>query len=75
MTLSDEDRAEIERIRSEHPRRWPEEGDDGEACFEAGLRAGMERAAKVCDENGKRAEDDFPGWCEGCAADIREAAK
>ena len=65
MTLSDEDRAACFRALGTYTLAnapWVYEG-----CYEAGLRAGMERAAKIVD--GYAADD------PNIAAAIREAAK
>lgn len=74
MTLTDEDRAMFKRIadRTTATGAAPESVKAAllkdyiaELAYEAGLRAGMERAAKICEAASEK----------GVAYDIREAAK
>ncbi len=64
MVLTDEDRAEIKALRY----GWMKDStkfhpDYDEAQFLAGMRAGLERAAKVVDDLMMFNEDDPGGSC------------
>jgi hypothetical protein len=78
MTLTDEDRDNIERAKD----YWSRDTNDGDGVrvgYLAGLRAGLELAAKVADKEVKywRTEG-YPLYMhavEACAAAIRALAK
>ena len=71
MTLTDEDRAAIESLCG--PGNVPQTARR-EAIYLAGLHAGMERAAKVCDEwIGVIGDGSYVA--ERLGQEIREAAK
>lgn len=74
-TLTDEDRA----VAFNLGREWGVNPGPAIAAYEAGLRAGMERAAKVCEEiepGYDPASMPISAWadaCDACAETIRAA--
>lgn len=78
MELTNEDRVAIDEAAFG---QWSDRKTVGELIYLAGLRAGMERAAKICEEQQDRDEplwheEDCANWSLGEAArTIREAAK
>ena len=75
-------RDDLAAIRSALGERYPIDERD-QAIYRAGLAAGIERAAKVCDDKRKPAADVIVGayrqghddGCDRCAAAIRALLK
>ena len=78
IELNEQDRAAIDKISRRRGKYPASVGGLREECFIAGLAAGIERAAKVCEEVSARpviADPDYDFGCRECQIAIRALLK